>query len=163
MSSTPVTRQPEEHILEDFEVELDPANRNLRFVNFIVDRIVFYGFSKLFNILWVNFMAMAMYNEEYWVQYTVNILVSLTLYAIFMGATEALFKGKTLGKVLTGTRVVKPDGSPISVKTAFLRGLSRIVPFEPFSTFGSSWPPRPWHDKWTDTYVIVEKTSVTRP
>lgn len=162
MSSTPVNRQPEEHILSDFEVELDPANRNLRFVNFLVDRVVFYGFSTGFNILWGNFVAMAMRDDDYYTRYIASVLVGLFLYAIFMGVTEALFKGKTLGKVFTGTRAVNPDGSPISVKTAFLRGLSRMVPFEPFSAFGGSWP-RPWHDKWTDTYVIVEKTSVTRP
>jgi uncharacterized RDD family membrane protein YckC len=154
-------QQPEEHVLSDFEVELDPANRNLRFVNFIVDRLLFYFVSKGFYILWGNFLAMAMYDEDYYVRLLVSSLVGLSLYALFMGATEALFKGKTLGKVFTGTRAVNPDGSAISVRTAFLRGLSRLVPFEPFSAFAGSWP-RPWHDSWTNTYVIVEKTSVTR-
>ena len=153
--------EPEEHILSDFEVELDPANRNLRFVNFLVDRLLFYFFSRAFNIIWGSFLQMAMYKEDYYTRLTVSVLVGLFLYAFFMGVTEALFRGKTLGKVFTGTRAVNPDGSPISVKTAFLRGLCRMVPFEPFSAFGGSWP-RPWHDKWTDTYVIVEKTSVTR-
>ena len=153
--------EPEEHILSDFEVELDPAGRNLRFVNFIVDRLLFYFFSRAFNIIWGSFLRMAMYNEDYYTRLIVSGLVGLFLYAFFMGVTEALFKGKTLGKIFTGTRAVNPDGSPISVKTALLRGLSRMVPFEPFSAFPGSWP-RPWHDKWTNTYVIVEKTSVTR-
>src|SRR5216684_7356331 len=133
----------EEHILSDFEVELDPANRNLRFVNFLVDRLLFYVFSKGFNILWGNFLTMFMFDAGYYTRYVVSLLVGLFLYALFMGATEALFKGKTLGKVFTGTRAVNPDGSSISLKTAFLRGLSRMVPLEPFSAFGGSWP-RPW-------------------
>ncbi|MDO6433103.1 RDD family protein [Flavitalea sp. BT771] len=155
--------EPEEHILSDFEVELDPANRNLRFVNFIVDRLLFYFFSRAFNILWGKFLRIALYETETdrYTALTINLLYALFLYAFFMGLTEGLFRGKTLGKVFTGTRAVNPDGSPISMKTAFLRGLSRVVPFEPFSAFGGDWP-RPWHDKWTDTYVIVEKTSVTR-
>jgi len=160
--STPVNpHEPEEHILSDFEVELDPANRNLRFVNFLVDRLLFYFFSRAFNIIWGSFLQMAMYNEDYYTRLIVSSLVGLFLYAFFMGVTEALSKGKTLGKVFTGTRAVNPDGTSVSVKKAFLRGLCRMVPFEPFSAFGGSWP-RPWHDKWTDTYVVVEKTSVLR-
>ena len=154
-----VLHNSEEHILSDFEVELDPANRNLRFINFLVDRAVFYLFSKGFNILWGNFLATFMYDEDYYTRYTVSLVVGLFLYALFMGVTEALFKGKTLGKVFTGTRAVNPDGTSISVKTALLRGLSRMVPLEPFSAFGGDWP-RPWHDFWTNTYVVVEKTSV---
>ena len=160
--STPVNpHEPEEHILSDFEVELDPANRNLRFVNFLVDRLLFYFFSRAFNIIWGSFLQMAMYNEDYYTRLIVSSLVGLFLYAFFMGVTEALSKGKTLGKVFTGTRAVNPDGTSVSVKKAFLRGLCRMVPFEPFSAFGGSWP-RPWHDKWTNTYVVVEKTSVLR-
>jgi len=153
--------EPEEHILSDFEVELDPANRNLRFVNFIVDRLLFYFVARGVNMLWGNYLVIAMYNETYNTRLIASAIVGLFQYAFFMGVTEALFKGKTLGKVFTGTRAVNPDGSPISAKTAFLRGLCRMVPFEAFSAFSGSWP-RPWHDKWTDTYVIVEKTSVTR-
>ena len=154
----PPSTQHSEDILSDFEVELDPANRNLRFVNLLVDRLLFYFFAKGFNILWGNFMMMFMYDADYYVRYTLSIVVWLLQYGLFMGATEALFKGKTLGKVFTGTRAVNPDGTSISFGKAFLRGFSRIVPFEPFSAFGGDWP-RPWHDKWTDTYVVVERTS----
>ncbi|MBN9383490.1 MAG: RDD family protein [Chitinophagaceae bacterium] len=153
-----LTQQPEEHILSDFEVELDPAGRDLRFVNFIVDRLLFYLFSRGFNIFWGRFMTLVMYDEDYYVRYTLSLVVGLLLYGLFMGATEALFKGKTLGKVFTGTRVVNPDGTPVSIKMAFLRGFSRMVPFEPFSAFGGDWP-RPWHDSWTNTYVVKERTS----
>lgn len=152
------TQQPVEDILSDFEVELDPANRNLRFVNFIVDRLLFYLFSRAFNFFWIKFIVLFMYNEDYYVRYTVSLVVGLLLYGLFMGTMEALLKGKTLGKLFTGTRAINPDGTPISVRTAFIRGFARMVPFEPFSTFGGDWP-RPWHDKWTNTYVVVEKTS----
>jgi len=159
--TSPVTRhEPVEHILSDFEVELDPANRNLRFVNFLFDRLLFF-FSRAVNILWGKFLTLAMYDEDYYTRLTVSTLVGLFEYAFFMGAMEALSRGKTLVKVFTGTRVVNPDGTTVSVKKAFLRGLCRMVPFEPFSAFGGSWP-RPWRDKWTNTYVVVEKTSVLR-
>jgi len=153
--------QPEEHILSDFEVELDPANRNLRFVNFLVDRLSFYLFYRGFILVWGKFPTLRIYSEDYYVRFTLNLLISMLLYSLFMGATEALFKGKTPGKAITGTRAVNPDGSFVSGRKALLRGLSRIVPFEPFSAFGGDWP-WPWHDKWTNTYVVVEKTSMLR-
>ena len=152
------THQPVEDILSDFEVELDPANRNLRFVNFIVDRLLFYLFSRAFNFFWIKFIVLFMYNEDYYVRYTVSLVVGLLLYGLFMGTMEALLKGKSLGKLFTGTRAVNPDGTSFSVRTAFIRGFARMVPFEPFSALGGDWP-RPWHDKWTNTYVVVERTS----
>ena len=74
-----------------------------------------------------------------------------------MFLVEALFKGKSLGKLITGTRAVNEDGSNLSAKTALLRGLSRAVPFNAFSALGT--PSYPWHDKWTNSYVIDEKES----
>jgi len=87
-------------------------------------------------------------------------LVSMVIYGILSGIVEGLFKGKSLGKLITGTRAVNTDGTNISFKTALLRGLSRIVPFEPFSALGG--PSHPWHDKWTNTYVIDEKLSTRK-
>ncbi len=43
---------------------------------------------------------------------------------------EGAAKGKTLGKLITGTRALKIDGSNLTWKDAFLRSLCRIVPFE---------------------------------
>jgi len=150
----------EEHILSDFEAELDPANRNLRFVNFLVDRAVAYFLMKGVNIVWQDFQTKYLLdNTDYNTRVILSTLLGLVLYGIVMGLTEALFRGKTIGKLFTGTRVVNPDGTIISIKKAILRGLIRIIPFEPFSAFVGPWP-HPWHDKWTNTYVVKEKTSI---
>ena len=74
-----------------------------------------------------------------------------------MFAQETLFKGKSFGKLITGTRAVNLDGSLITVRTAMLRALSRAVPFDVFSALGTTC--NPWHDKWTDTMVMDEKRS----
>ena len=84
-------------------------------------------------------------------------LISLVLYALYMGTIEAVFKGKSLGKLITGTRAVNLDGSHISAGTAFTRGFSRAVPFCAFSAFGT--PCNPWQDRWTNTMVVDEKAS----
>jgi uncharacterized RDD family membrane protein YckC len=61
-----------------------------------------------------------------------------------------LFGGRTLGKLITGSKAVREDGTSLTWKDACLRSLSRMVPFEPFSALGGA----PWHDRWTKTTVV---------
>jgi len=81
--------------------------------------------------------------------------ITLLLYAVYMSVVEALFHGKSLGKLITKTKAVNLDGSQITTATAFERGFSRAVPFCVFSAFGN--PSNPWQDRWTNTMVINEK------
>ena len=73
-------------------------------------------------------------------------------YLVYYTFCEKVFRGYTLGKLITGTRAIREDGQELSFKDAFLRSLSRVVPFEPFSGFGF-----PWHDRWTNTRVIKSR------
>lgn len=74
------------------------------------------------------------------------ILIVIAYYTVF----EYFAKGRTLGKMATGTVAVRADGSNLTFKDAFLRTLCRFIPFEIFSAFGY----RPWHDSLTNTLVI---------
>jgi hypothetical protein len=47
------------------------------------------------------------------------------------------------------------SGEPLTFGKVLGRTFARIVPFEMFSALGD----RPWHDGWTDTRVIKEKSS----
>jgi len=80
-------------------------------------------------------------------------LVSIVNFLIYYTICEKAFKGKTLGKLITGTKAIRDDGKELSFKNALLRSLSRIVPFEPFSAFGGY----PWHDSCTGTMGIKSK------
>lgn len=84
-------------------------------------------------------------------------VLSLIMFVFFNALVEGFTRGKSLGKFITGTRAVNQDGSRIGGFTAFVRSLFRAIPFEPLSALGS--PAFPWHDKWSDTYVIDEKLS----
>ena len=77
-------------------------------------------------------------------------LVVIFNYLIYYTACEKLFRGYTLGKLISGTRAIRQDGQELTLKNAFMRSLSRLVPFELFSGFNTL----AWHDKWTDTMVI---------
>ena len=153
----------EQSLLTDLEISLVPATTGQRFANHLIDLVV-YDLVRLFiiNPLVISGNAI-MYStfSNSTVIMLINQLFFFVFYMSFIFLQEAIFKGKSIGKFVTGTRAVTTDGSFISTKTALLRSLSRIVPFEPFSALGS--PPRPWHDRWTNSYLIDEKKSVLNP
>lgn len=135
------------------------ASTGKRLANYLIDMVAFY----LVAIAVVIFMAVSsptdiegFVNDSPGAQ-LIDRLLFILGYALFMSIIEALSKGKSLGKLITGTRAVNLDGSSISMGTAFGRGFSRAVPFCAFSAFGS--PCNPWQDRWTDTMVIDQKLS----
>ncbi len=137
----------EKNLLNDFVVEQPRANKTLRFVNLLVDTIVFYIFAiflgGLIGATSPEIVDDASFNA-------MSYVISISIFLIYFTAFETLTNGRTLGKFITGTRAVKEDGSALQLGDAFKRALSRIVPFEAFSGFAE----RPWHDSWTDTTVV---------
>lgn len=78
-------------------------------------------------------------------------IVVVFLYYVPM---EAVF-GFTVGKLVTGTRVVDESGLPPSWKQAIGRTLCRFIPFEAFSVlFSTDGKVRGWHDRLAGTYVV---------
>ncbi len=66
--------------------------------------------------------------------------------------------GRTIGKLVTGTRVVSESGGRPSFGQVLGRSLMRLVPLEPFSFLGPG--PRGWHDTVTHTRVVrVERAA----
>lgn len=140
-------------------VEYARADTGKRFINYIIDVIVFYllflGVGILMAIVSPETIDSLLAEEQSAGAALGDRILSILLYAIYMSLVEAIFKGKSLGKLITGTRAVNLDGSRISAGTAFARGFSRAVPFSAFSALGS--PCNPWQDKWTNTIVVEEK------
>lgn len=149
----------EQHLFADPEYQIVQASTGKRFANYIIDLIVFYILMVFAGVIIVivNPTTLYSFSDDDVATNLLDRLLSLVLYGLYMFLIEAIFKGKSLGKLITGTRAVNEDGSNISIQTALLRGLSRAVPFNAFSALGS--PSYPWHDKWTKTYVIDEKLS----
>lgn len=139
-----------------------PATVGQRFLNYIVDLVIYYlifvFIGAIGGVLGV-FLGSEDPNEYVYGAGDTSIasklltyLISWTVYVIFYTFFEGITKGRTVGKMLTKTKVVKTDGSTITPKDALMRSLCRLVPFEPFSAFSGN----PWHDKWTDTKVIKD-------
>lgn len=155
--------EPNVNILDDVDIALHQASGGKRFANWLIDRIVIYILWRIFFAAVGTKMVVLMYRggDTLTSIYIKLYLTILVLDLFLLTAIEYLGRGKTVGKLVTGTRAVNEDGTPITFKTALLRTLSRIVPFEPFSALGN--PAFPWHDRWTKTYVVDEKLSRLPP
>ena len=151
------TEQPTTDLL-NIENYFVRAESGKRFINYFIDLLVFYilaiGAGVIVAVISPSTVEGITGSDGFGL---LDRVVTLILYALYMSVIEAIFKGKSLGKLITRTRAVNLDGSRISVGTAFGRGFSRAVPFCVFSAFGS--PCNPWQDRWTDTMVIDEKKS----
>ncbi len=148
--------ETESHLSEFLNIDADyeRVSHMKRLGNYIVDIIGFYILIIFFGLFMGLFFPEVLSDidfEESGIG-LLDRLVTLLFYALYMGVSETVFKGRSLGKFATGTRAVNLDGSSITTKTAFLRGLSRAVPFAAISALGS--PSNPWQDKWTNTMVV---------
>jgi uncharacterized RDD family membrane protein YckC len=138
-------------------VEYTEASNGQRFLNYLIDTLLMrYGVSYGTSYLLVQFLLAVSPQTAYdlfggdgtlWAVYLIALLNHLVYYTF----CEKFLRGHTLGKAITGTRVIREDGEELTFKDAFLRSLSRLVPFEALSIwFGNGM----WHDTWTKTKVI---------
>jgi uncharacterized RDD family membrane protein YckC len=70
-------------------------------------------------------------------------------------AYYVLYEGllqQTLGKRLTGTRVVSLESCKPGIHAAARRTVARMIPFHVLSYWKGTW----WHDRWTDTRVVLD-------
>lgn len=147
----------EQHLFDDFSNQVTRASGGKRFANYLIDLVSFYIFMYFFSyvIIEINMdLAILIYGEGEGFN-LLGRLVVLLIYGMYMGLMEAILKGRSLGKLITGTVAVYEDGTRINGQTALIRGLIRAVPFNAFSALGD--PAYPWHDKWSKTYVVNYK------
>lgn len=148
MQETSITNTGND-LLADIAINLERASVGKRFLNYIIDIVVFYVACFLAGA--IVGLATGSPTVSQFELYFIALAVFFLLYFV----EEAFMKGKTIGKLITGTRAVNEDGTPINAKTAAIRTVIRFVPFEPFSAFGYL----PWHDSWSRTIVIDERRS----
>ena len=152
METTPI----QQDLLADSEIILVEATTGQRFLNWLIDNLLMqFALSYASGILWGIFLGVFFPEfldglvEGSGSYYLLTFLIAYTNYLFYYTLCEKAMQGRTLGKLITGTKAVRLNGDPLTLKDAFMRSLVRIVPFEAFSGFGT-----PWHDSWTDTTVI---------
>lgn len=116
----------------------------IRFVNYLIDRIV----------VWVlSVVAMFLYMKSYQVQ--IGKLESFFLSFIIIYMYYVLFEslsGRTLGKLITGTITVTEEGHRPTFVNILGRSLCRFIPFDALSFLGDDGSG--WHDSVSKTKVV---------
>lgn len=137
------------NILNEFaEPTLVYASTGQRLANYLIDVIAFY--ALIFILAFIGTLGISNFSveEHAGMIYLVALVVVFTYYIVLEGT-----KGKTLGKLVTKTKVLTENGLPISYGQAFMRTLCRMVPFEFISAFTGN---KMWHDQWTKTIVVKD-------
>ncbi len=144
-------------VAAEASITLIQASSGKRFANYLIDFIFFYLIVAFWGIIIALVSPATIDDIDDSAGFgLLERLFTLLLYGLIMGLLEGIFRGKSIGKFITGTKAVNEyDGTDISFTTAFARGLSRAVPFNAFSALGH--PCYPWHDKWTRTIVVDER------
>lgn len=141
-------------------IEYNEATNTQRFFNYVIDMLFMrFALSWLTGYLLVTFLmevspetAYTLFRDNAY--FVAAYLIAILNHLIYYTFCEKAFRGYTLGKLVTGTRAIREDGEELTVKDAFLRSLSRLVPFEAFSIwFGNGI----WHDAWTNTRVVQSR------
>ena len=136
--------------------EYNKASQGQRFLNFLIDNVVIRIALAYVTGLAAGYVLMSFFPEfAYSLSnnktrlYLVSVLIVFIDYLLYYTLLEGLFKGRTIGKLTTGTKAINENGKELSLRQAFLRSACRLIPFEPLSGLGT-----PWHDSVTNTIVI---------
>jgi uncharacterized RDD family membrane protein YckC len=145
------------HLLESIEISYVQASHGKRFVNFLVDFLGFFVLLIFMSVVAAIIFPEALqgFDEESGSPASDDLLWNIIFIMLYIGwymLIEFATGGRSLGKFLTGTKVVTLDGSPLTLSILFKRSAIRLIPFEVFSYFGN--PCFPWHDRWSNTMVI---------
>lgn len=133
------------------------ANKTKRFLGYLIDYVLAFLFLSAFGFV-AGVLSQIGYDGMYiWItsmnpisEICFNLSITLLYYIFFEGIAQL-----TLGKIITGTKVVLYDGTKPEVNVILIRTLCRLIPFEAFSFLGET--SRGWHDGLSKTYVVDTK------
>nr|WP_288833669.1 RDD family protein [uncultured Flavobacterium sp.] len=131
--------------------DLKLANQRQRILNAIIDMVTFLVIWFLLSIGLMVLELNKTYADETHKQLPIiPIIILLPTFWGYYLLTEYKFQ-RTLGKVLTKTKVVSSSGDKPTLKQLIFRTLSRSIPFEYFSYIVTV---KGIHDKLSNTRVI---------
>ena len=134
------------------------ATQGQRFLNFVIDNLLMrltltyasgYVVARLLLFIAPSFLYWLVDDNNKVGLIALSYLIIIVNYLVYYTLCEKLFKGQTLGKLITGTMAIRTDGEELVFKDALLRSLCRLIPLEVLSGFGV-----PWHDSLTHTMVV---------
>ena len=133
----------------DLTGQLESAPKWNRFLGYLIDYSVgIFGSALVFGIVVALLFGEAGIAKLEGIPDFLFGVVFILLYYI---PQEVIF-GRTIGKLIMGTRVVNENGLKASFGQIVGRSFCRIIPFEAFSFLGETG--RGWHDTIPKTFVV---------
>lgn len=134
------------------------SDQGTRFVHFLVDTVFYHiiifaiSFSVGIMILIINPESTILYDIEE-IPPILDQLVTAIAVALASFGMETLTKGRSPGKYITGTQVVRIDGNHPDIRDYFIRNMCRLIPFDTLSFLGK----KGFHDNLSKTRVVNKK------
>ncbi|WP_108807662.1 RDD family protein [Aquimarina spinulae] len=145
----PILAEKEKQLTITRTVVGKEASQGKRFTNYILDSICILVFGFVFGIV-VAFIFPSMLSiletDSRIIDYGLGFILGMIYYSFFEITT-----GRTIGKLITGTKVVDEYGNNPDMQTILVRSLCRHIPFNAFSFLGDG---SGWHDTLSKTKVI---------
>ncbi|WP_367269831.1 RDD family protein [uncultured Chryseobacterium sp.] len=146
-------------------VDRNRASKGSRLLNYIIDGILgyiaallFIGFSAIIYTFVSGSSLLVVGTEMKNINPLLDRGITLSCYVLFMFLIETLTKGRSIGKMITGTRVIMIDGTKPTTKNYFIRNIIRMLPFiDQLSFLCENW----FHDNWSNTRVVNLKNYET--
>ncbi len=135
---------------EEEKEELILASRGKRLANALIDRIVFYIIFFVLSMMAALIFGPEILDSMSNMSRLADYLITALLLFIYYLLSESLMNGRTIGKLITKTRVVDEYGKVPNFSVTLKRTACRFVPFDAFSFLGDGG----WHDDWSGTKVI---------
>jgi uncharacterized RDD family membrane protein YckC len=126
----------------------ESASRWLRFANAIIDQIAIYA---LLYVAVTVAVLVAGAQVIQWLKQVPDIVLGVALYLVYYIFCEGL-TARTIGKWVTGTRVVNETGLRPTFLQTLGRSFGRLIPFDALSFVEAD--RRGWHDSVASTYVV---------
>lgn len=125
------------------------ASKWRRFFTWVIDYVCYLSMAFVFGV-----MIYLVFGERGTkaMQSIPDLLLGVLLLTPYYLFFEGIW-GRTPGKLLCGTRIIDENNRKPNFGTIFKRTLCRFIPFEPLSCLGET----PWHDKISDTRVVLAK------
>lgn len=131
------------------------ASLSQRFFNNLIDTLVFFGIVMTVGmILALSAESLGGSAETVFANAGLSNFVFYGVFLLYYIGLEAA-TGRTIGKLLTGTKVVRlGDCGRPPLAAILLRSVIRLVPFNALSIFFKAEELLTWHDKWSRTMVV---------
>ncbi len=126
-------------------LQIVPAGRWLRFFTYWIDYVVCTFLGAMAGAL------LALTTDDLQLGTLDSLLIGVALMVVYYASLEGL-SGRTVGKLLLGTKIVDESGHPPRFGQILGRTFARLIPFEALAVFGSD--RRALHDSLTGTYVV---------